>query len=232
LIAATIAGLLAAPELHFRSMLPLDFTALSRTFAGAFIAFFAFIGFETLANLAEETRDPRRTLPRGILAAIAASIVLYVSVAVATVLSDSASDRPLLDIFAGAGVWLFATVGFLAVGNGTLVQIVMLARLFYGMARNAQLPALFARVNLRTQTPLQATALAGCVVIAAAVVASFEQLLVLANALTLAIFVLVDLALWRVHRKAGAAPGFTAPAWVPPAAAALAAGLVLAELLT
>ena len=45
-------------------------------------------------------------------------------------LSDSVSDRPLLDIFAGAGVSVFATVGFLAVGNGTLVEIVMLARLF------------------------------------------------------------------------------------------------------
>jgi basic amino acid/polyamine antiporter, APA family len=152
-------------------------------------------------------------------------------VATAAVLSDSVSDRPLLDIFVGAGVWVFATVGFLAVGNGTLVQIVMLARLFYGMARNAQLPALFARVNPRTQTPLQATALAGCIVTAAAVLASFEQLLVLANALTLAIFVLVDLALWRVQRSAGAAPGFVTPSWVPPIAAVLAAGLMLAELM-
>jgi basic amino acid/polyamine antiporter, APA family len=231
LIAATIAGLLAAPELHFRAMLPLDLTGWSRTVAGAFIAFFAFTGFETMANLAEETKDPHRTLPLGILAAIAASIVLYVSVATAAVLSDSVSDRPLLDIFVGAGVWVFATVGFLAVGNGTLVQIVMLARLFYGMARNAQLPALFARVNPRTQTPLQATALAGCIVTAAAVLASFEQLLVLANALTLAIFVLVDLALWRVQRSAGAAPGFVTPGWVPPIAAVLAAGLMLAELM-
>jgi basic amino acid/polyamine antiporter, APA family len=232
LIVATIAGLLDAPELHFRTMLPDDLAGWSRTVAGAFIAFFAFTGFETMANLAEETKDPHRTMPRSILGAVAASLVLYVSVATAAVLSDNVSDRPLLDIFAGAGIWLFATVGFLAVGNGALVQIVMLARLFYGMARNAQLPALFARVNPRTQTPLQASALAGCIVIGAAVLASFEQLLVLANALTLAIFVVVDLALWRVHRTAGASPGFAAPAWVPPIAAMLAAALILAEALT
>jgi amino acid transporter len=199
--------------------------------AGAFIAFFAFIGFETLANLAEEAKDPHRTIPRGIVGAIAASIVLYVMVATAAVLSDSGADRPLLDIFAGAGVWLFACVGFLAVGNGTLVQVVMLARLFYGMARNGQLPELFARVSPRTGTPLWATALAGCIVTGAAVVVSFEQLLVLTNALTLAIFVLVDLALWRVQRTpASAAPGFATPRWVPPVAAVLAAGLMLAEL--
>jgi len=152
-------------------------------------------------------------------------------VAIAAVLSDSGADRPLLDIFAGAGVWLFACVGFLAVGNGTLVQVVMLARLFYGMARNGQLPELFARVSPRTGTPLLATALAGCIVTGAAVVVSFEQLLILTNALTLAIFVLVDLALWRVQRMpASAAPGFAAPRWVPPVAAVLAAGLMLDEL--
>ncbi len=231
LIVATIAGVIAAPELHFRAMLPVDLAGWSGTMAGAFIAFFAFIGFETLANLAEEAKDPHRTIPRGIVGAIAASIVLYVMVAIAAVLSDSGADRPLLDIFAGVGVWLFACVGFLAVGNGTLVQVVMLARLFYGMARNGQLPVLFARVSPRTGTPLWATALAGCIVTGAAVVVSFEQLLVLTNALTLAIFVLVDLALWRVQRTyASAAPGFAAPRWVPPVAAILAAGLMLAEL--
>jgi amino acid transporter len=233
LAAATIAGLIAAPELHLRTIVPTDLAAWSGTVAGAFIAFFAFIGFETLANLAEEAKDPERTLPHGILAAVGASIVIYVVVATAAVLSDRTDDKPLLDVFAGAGVWLFATVGFLAVGNGTLVQIVMLARLFYGMARNEQLPPIFGRVNPRSRTPLQATALAGCVVTAAAVVASFEQLLVLANALTLAIFVLVDLALWRVQRTRPAVVGaFVAPAWVPPTAAVAAVSLMLAELLT
>ena len=94
LIVATIAGMIAAPELHFRAMLPVDLAGWTGTIAGAFIAFFAFIGFETLANLAEEAKDPHRTIPRGILGAIAASIVLYVMVAMATVLSDGSADRP------------------------------------------------------------------------------------------------------------------------------------------
>ncbi len=232
LIAATIAGLVAAPELHIRTMVPVDLAGWGHTVSGAFIAFFAFIGFETLANLAEETKDPDRTVPRGILGAVAVSVVLYVAVATAAVLSDRAADNPLLDIFAGAGAWVFACVGFLAVGNGVLVQIVMLARLFYGMACNRQLPTLFARVSSWTGTPLPATVLAGCIVTGAAAVVSFEQLLVLTNALTLGIFVLVDLALWRVHRNSkAAAPGFVTPGWIPPVAAVLAAGLMLAELL-
>jgi amino acid transporter len=231
LIAATVVGLLAAPELHMRSMLPADMAAWRGTFAGAFIAFFAFIGFETLANMAEETKDPDRTVPLGILGAVTASILLYVAVAATAVLSDSTPDRPLLDIFSGAGTSLFAAIGFLAVANGALVQIVMLSRLFYGMACNEQLPALFGRVSERTGTPLSATMLAGCLVAIAAIVVSFEQLLVLSNLLTLAIFVLVDLALWRLKLIGDLiSPGFSAPVWVPPAAAVLAAGLMLTEL--
>ncbi len=232
LVAATIAGLLAAPELHIGAMVPVGLAGWKRTVSGAFIAFFAFIGFETLANLAEETKEPHRTLPRGILGAVAASIVLYVAVAAAAVLSDASPEKPLIDIFEGAGAWAFACVGFLAVVNGALVQIVMLSRLFYGMACNRQLPAGFARVNRWTGTPLWATAFAACIVTAAAVVVSFEQLLALTNAVTLAVFTLVDLSLWRVQRSCvRAAPGFAAPAWVPPVAAILAAGLMLAELL-
>ena len=230
LIAATVAGVIAAPELHVRSMLPTDLAAWGSTVSGAFIAFFAFIGFETLANMAEETRDPHRTVPRGILGAVAVSILLYVAVAVAAVLSDSSPERPLLDIFAGRGSWLFACVGFLAVDNGVLVQIVMLARLFYGMARHSQLPALFAHVHARTGTPLPATVCAAGIVMAAAVVVSFEQLLVLTNLVTLAIFTLVDAALRHLHRTGPPTAGFAAPAWVPPVAAALAAYLMLAEL--
>ena len=133
---------------------------------------------------------------------------------------------------AGAAGSAVAAVGFLAVANGVLVQIVMLARLFYGMARNGQLPAGLARVHPRTRTPALATALAGAIVLATAALLPFDRLLVLANALTLAVFALVDLALWRLQRSAPAPRGaFAVPSWVPLLAAATAVGLMLAELL-
>ena len=232
LIVATIAGLLAAPQFHLAGMVPADVAAWQGTVAGAFIAFFAFIGFETLANLAEEVKEPQRTVPRGILGAIAASVLLYVAVATAAVLADSTSGSPLLGLFEGTNASVFAVVGSIAVANGVLVQIVMLARLFYGMASNGQLPAMLGRIHPRTRTPVLATVLAGAIVLTAALLVPFEQLLVFANAVTLAIFVLVDLALWRLQHNTPQPEGsFSVPRYVPPTAALLAVVLMLAEIL-
>lgn len=231
LVVATAAGLLAAPEFHFAGMVPHDGAAWRGTAAGAFIAFFAFIGFETLANMAEEVKEPRRTVPLGIVGAVAASMVLYVAVAAAAVLGDAAAGMPLLGLFGGGGATVFAMVGFLAVANGVLVEIVMLARLFYGMARKGQLPAWLGRVNARTRTPVEATLLVGAIALAAALLVPFERLLVLADALTLGVFAAVDLALWRLQRGAAAAGSFRVPHWLPPAAALLALALIAAEFL-
>jgi basic amino acid/polyamine antiporter, APA family len=232
LIAATIAGLLAAPEFHVVNMVPIDLAGWSGTISGAFIAFFAFIGFETLANLAEEVTDPDRTLPRGIIGAVAASIVLYVAVAMAVVLADRSGDSPLIGLFVGTGASVFAAIGAIAVANGVLIEIVMLARLFYGMARHRQLPGFLGSVNPRTQTPVCATLVAGGIVLATALLVPFEQLLVLTNAVTLAVFVLVDVALWRIQRAPpGARQRAMVPRWLPPFAAALSLALMLTEII-
>lgn len=230
LIAATAAGLMATTDFHLSHWPSIEWSAWPGLFSGAFIAFFAFIGFETLANLGEEVKDPARTLPRGIVGAVAASIVLYVAVSSATVLADKGPDNPLIGLFAGRAASVFATVGFLAVANGVLVQIVMLSRLFYGMARNGQLPAWLGRVHPRTRTPAAATLVAGGIVLAAALLVPFERLLISANALTLLLFAIVDLALWRVKRQGPAAPGaFTVPVAVPPIAAVLSLVLMVSE---
>jgi amino acid transporter len=231
LIAAVFAGILAAPEIHFDGMLPITFAQVRGVIAGSFVAFFAFIGFETLANMAEEVKDPRRTVARGIIAAIAASLILYVAVALAAVLGDSGGSNVLLGLFTGRAATIFAVAAFLAVANGVLVQIVMLARLFYGMARRRQLPSLLSKVNPLTQTPINASLAAGAVVLLAAVTLPFERLLVIANALTLMVFVLVDLSLWRIHRRASDRTAFAAPTWAPPTAVVISILMAAAEML-
>ena len=86
-------------------------------------------------------------MPRGILTAVAASVVLNSAVAIATVLSDIEGRNPLFGLFSRFAAWLFAVAAFSAVANGILVQIVMLARLFCGMARRQQLLSFLATVN-------------------------------------------------------------------------------------
>lgn len=232
LLAAAAAGFLAAPDFDMSGIIPRDIKGWEGVLGGAFIAFFAFLGFETLANMAEEVKDPRRTLPRGILGAVGVSVALYLLVVTAVVLSDRSASDPLTGLFEGKGVSIFATVGALAVGNGVLVQIVMLSRLFYGMATRGQLPAVLARVHPRTGSPMTATLLAGAIILLVTLAVPFGRLLVLANAVTLVVFTLVDLALWRLRLKGPPpADAFHTPAWVPPVAALMSAALLMGELL-
>lgn len=229
LIAATAAGLWAAPSFDITRFWPGSTDAWAGVFSGAFLAFFAFIGFETLANLAEETKDPHRTVPRGIVGAVAASVVLYVAVVSAIVLSGKTGSHPLLMLFPGMGATVFALVGVIAVANGVLVQIVMLARLFYGMARKGDLPSVLDSVHPRTHTPIPATLAGSLIILVMALAVPFEHLLVVANLITLAIFALVGLALSRVHRRHEPA-SFQLPTWLPPAASILCLGLIAAEI--
>ncbi|MFN3891017.1 MAG: APC family permease [Beijerinckiaceae bacterium] len=199
---------------------------------GAFIAFFAFIGFEVLANMGEETREPTQTLPRAILAAVAISIVLYVAVAAATVWAGSPrTGNPLLALFSGDAAIAFALVGALAISNGVLVEIIMLSRLFYGMAARGHAPAAFASVNKRTQTPVTATLVAGGLVLCVALFFPFERLLSLANLLTLVVFTAVNLAAGCARRDPAApASGMEAPVWTAPLAALMTFSLAVSEL--
>lgn len=230
LVIAAGTGFLDAPALDVTTLIPTSFTAWQSVVAGAFIAFFAFIGFESLANMAEEAKDPRRTVPYSIIGAVLISTLLYVVVAAALVLSGRGGQNPLIDLFHGPYATLFAAVGALAIANGVLVEIMMLARLFYGMARRAQLPLMLSYVHPRTRTPIAATMLAGGIVLATALLVPFERLLAVANAFTLAIFVVVDVALWRTQRRQPAGEGvFAVPQWLPPVAAGLAVGLIVAE---
>lgn len=131
---------------------------------GAALIFFAYLGFEEIANLAEEARWPGRDLPRAILIAVAVSTTLYVLVAAASValmnparLATSAS--PLAEAMqagaprlagALAGVALFATA------NTALITIMAASRLLFAMARGGDAPPLLGRTLARRQTPVAA----------------------------------------------------------------------------
>lgn len=205
------------------------------------IAFFAFIGFEDMVNVAEEVEDPERTMPLAIAATLIITTLLYFSVALVAIahipLAELAnSSAPLTLLFAkltGAASSSHAVtlVAIAAVLNGVLVQLVMSSRVLYGLARMGQLPALLGRVNAATRTPLFATGLVTILVLSLSLSSETPALAELTSSITLAIFAMVNLALWRM-KISGQPDGekyFTVPMWVPIAGFFVSLGFVIYE---
>jgi len=137
----------------------------------------------------------------------------------------------LLSVFTGRAARWFPLLGFIAVANGVMEQVIMLARLVAGLANRKALPAWLARVKARPRTPVHATLLAGAIVLATALGLPFEKLLLLTNALTLAIFAVVNLALWRAKQRDPEPGGvLSTPRWLAPVSAGICLGLILTTL--
>ena len=137
--------------------------------SGAFLAFYAYIGFEDMVNIAEEVKSPESTMPKAIMWCLVISSTLYAIVAwVAITVLDpaslSASAAPLADVCStatGRSPFIITIIGLFAVVNGALIQIIMASRLAYGMATKDLLPRfvspLLGVINPRTRTPVNAT---------------------------------------------------------------------------
>ncbi len=205
------------------------------------LAVFAFIGFEGLANVAEEVREPERTLPRAIFLTLAISTFLYVAVVwVALVAASPAelaqSDAPLALAFerlAGAPSITMSLIAAVATLNGLIVQIILASRVLYGVARQGGLPAILARVSPRTRTPIVATGLTTACVLVLALIFPLTHLADITSRLTLVVFAIVNISLVRLKQRGSAPPAGTyiAPPWVPWAGAATCIGLLLLDLL-
>jgi APA family basic amino acid/polyamine antiporter len=179
-------------------------------FSAAAVVFFAFIGFDVIATTAEETRNPQRNLPIGILGSLAIVTILYMAVSlVITGMRpytdiDPADGAPLATAFTAVGApWVG---GIIAVGAciGLIVVAMILflgqTRVGFAMARDGLLPAPLAQVHHRFRTPHRITIIAGIVI---AVIATFVPLTTLAelvNIGTLAAFIVVSLGVIVLRR--------------------------------
>jgi basic amino acid/polyamine antiporter, APA family len=192
--------------------------------AGASIVFFAFIGFDIVATMAEETKRPQRDLPRGILASLAIVTVLYVAVSVVlsgmvsyTQLKTLPGGKPtnLATAFAANGInWAskIIAVGALA-GLTTVVMVLMLGqcRVLFAMARDGLLPRPLAKTGSRG-TPVRITVLVAVVVAATASVFPIGKLEEMVNVGTLFAFILVSAGVVMLRRTRPDLPrGFRVP---------------------
>ncbi|MBV9320779.1 MAG: amino acid permease [Mycobacterium sp.] len=195
--------------------------------AGASIVFFAFVGFDIVATMAEETKHPQRDVPRGILATLGIVTVLYIAVSI--VLSGMVSYTQLRDTpsgiranlataFAANGVhWASGviSVGALA-GLTTVVMVLMLGgcRVLFAMSRDGLLPRRLAKTGSRG-TPVRLTVLVALLIALTAVAFPAAKLEEMVNVGTLFAFVLVSAGVIMLRRTRPDLPrGFRAP-WVP-----------------
>jgi amino acid transporter len=210
-------------------------------FLGAFLAFYAFIGFEDMVNVAEEVRRPQRNLPRAILLALGLSTLLYFAVTLVAVSAVhpaqlAASAAPLAHIYqqaTGAEPLLITVISMIAVINGALIQIIMASRVCYGMGNRGWAPLWLARVHPVTRTPVTATVLVTALVMLMALWLPLESLARATSFFILLVFVLVNLSLWRIkHRAADGYRGFSVRPWIPAAGAAGALVFVAWQLIS
>lgn len=203
---------------------------------GAMLAFFAFIGFEDMVNVAEEVERPAQTMPAAIGITLFLTALLYLAlavIAVAAVPLDeiAGSPAPLAMLFervGGGPAWVLSLVGVFAVLNGALVQMIMVSRVLYGLAALGHLPKHLKRIGRKTKTPVRTTALAGVGVALLALFVPLTQLAEAASWVTLTVFALVNLALWRLKAR-GPLPAvpFSLPLWVPAAGFLCSVGFLL-----
>ncbi len=250
IVAIIAAGFLAAPDAATTAS-PLEgrvptgsLTAalpLSGFVSATLLAFFAFVGFEGLANIAEEVKDPARTLPRAMGLTLAISTLLYILVAMVALrvvpqAELAASPAPLSLVYeraTGASPLIVSLIAVVSTVNGIVVQIVMAARVLYGMASRGLLPPALARVNATTHTPLLATGIATTTILALALSFPLERLAETTSRLTLVVFALVNAALIRLKTLEAprAEPAFRVPLWVPVCGLVLCLALLLVSTL-
>jgi len=216
---------------------PSDPAGLTGIGAGAFLAFYAFIGFEDMVNIVEETRAPERNVARAIVIALVVSTLVYVLVALTVVtavpLAEVAkSEAPLAVVVEGAGAdpRIIAGVSLVAVVNGALVQVVMASRVLYGLGNGALVPAALARVHPVTRTPLVATGVVTALVAGFALSLPLVELAAITSIVTLGVFTAVNAALVTVQAREGLAGAvFRVPRVVPLVGAGLSIALVIVE---
>lgn len=178
---------------------PSDTAALGAIALTSLVAFFAFIGFDGMVNIIEETENPARNMPLGIFITLMISTLLYFSVAAVAVLllpleDLSTSAAPISLLFerpTGVSPLVITLIAIAATFNGIVIQTILSSLIIYGMAKVSRLPKGLALLNTRTRTPLIAT--------------------------VLVVFILIHLSLLRIKWRSDPAPDgiFIAPIVVP-----------------
>lgn len=216
-------SLQALPSRYQELFIPTSSTLWFGVFSGAFLGFYAFIGFEDMVNMAEEVKDVRKNLPIAILVSIFLTTLIYIVVSTIAVLTVpheilSSSNTPVAEILRGHGAFTMKmlTIVSILIINGALVQIIMASRVIYGLSNKDQAPSFLGKINAKTKTPLRATALITFIVLVLAIFFPLSALAESTSFIILIIFSIVNLSLWLIkgREKEDIKQTISFPRWV------------------
>ncbi|WP_298627888.1 APC family permease [uncultured Legionella sp.] len=185
---------------------------MNDVFQGAALAFFAFTGFEDLANIAEEVKKPKVNIPRAILSSLGTAGLLYLGVSwMATAIIPgselSQSNAPLLDVVSKAypalPQFIFIIIALFAIFNTTLLNYITASRLLYGMSTSHLLPGFIYKVHPKFHTPYIAILLIFPLILGLGLAGSMKNLASSTSALVLVVFSLscVSLVVMKLRRS-------------------------------
>lgn len=167
---------------------------------GAGVVFFAYLGFDMVACLAEEVKEPQKTLPKGIIGSLLISMSVYVGVSLVVTgmapVSALGGDVPLVNAFLYHNVpWAGKIVSFGSIFGLTTAAFTCLMgqpRIFYQMAKDGLLPEVFSNLNRRTQVPVASTIFTGILVACVSFVFDLNFLANVISCGTLQVFTFVN----------------------------------------
>jgi len=221
----------------------LSLSVWSGIFVGAFLAFYAFIGFEDMVNIAEEVVEPEKNMPLGIIIVLLVSTFFYMLVAVVAVFGMPmdkliVSTAPFSDIVStnsNVPVWLITIISLFAVVNGALIQIIMASRLLYGMSKHKILPKFLSSVHYATRVPHKATFVVASSILILTLLFELESLAKLTSYIVVVIFITMNVTLIVIKKKEASSQnryqGFTIPLAVPITGLLLLVGFLMTQLL-
>ena len=206
---------LTEPAVYAKAFtLPDNMASASIVLSAAVVSFFAYIGFEDIVNMAEETVNPKRNMPRAIVITLIISLTLNTLISLIAIgLPDrealTTSNAPLATLYesvTGYSGKPISAMASIAMINGILVQIVMASRVIYGMTREGLAPRFLGQLSESRQTPIRAILMVTLLIAALALAVPLLKLAQATSLVTLTVFVLVNLALWRIGNQANAHP--------------------------
>lgn len=207
LIAIVICGLKYMGHVNYVQLPSLGFTGILSATA---LIFFAYLGFEDIVRLSEETKNPTRIIPKALILAIIISTVLYIATAIAAVsvvgwqaLSQSGAPLALVaqTAFGEKAFWFLSITALCATFTTVLGLLIATSRMLYGMAEDDGLPRMFHKVHEKFQTPYLAVLVTALISIAFVLVGKIEIVASLTDFALFVTFILVNMSLlWLRHK--------------------------------